>query len=140
MDRKNNPQSPQLTDSTVDRSQQCLPPQRRQTPAGHATGAAGEQDDQASDAWSGQHGLAVVEQHFMTDSRGEHVVDLLQPSKLGLEVAHTSLKAAHLRNHEGIWPANMAKQSLRHCLRSSTLSDQSGRARRNAITQQVARK
>jgi hypothetical protein len=26
----------------------------------------------------------------------------------------------------------MAKQSLRHCLRSSTLSDQSGRARGNA--------
>jgi len=76
----------------------------------------------------------------MTDSCGEHVVDLLQPGKLGLKVAYTSLEAAHLRNHAGIWPANMAKQSLRHCLRSSTLSDQSGRARRNAETRQVARK
>src|SRR5260370_21517374 len=74
----------------------------------------------------------MIEQHFMTDPGGEHVVDFLQPGKLGLKVTHASLEAAHLRNHAGIWPANMAKQSLRHCLRSSTLSDQSGRARRNA--------
>jgi hypothetical protein len=64
----------------------------------------------------------------------------LQPGKLGLKVTYTSLETAHLRNHAGIWPANMAKQSLRHCLRSSTLSDQSGRARGNAETRQVARK
>ena len=68
----------------------------------------------------------------MADSRGEHVIDLLQPGKLGFKVTYPSLKATHLINHAGIRPANMAKQSLRHCLRSSTLSDQSGRARGNA--------
>ena len=76
----------------------------------------------------------------MTDSRGEHVIYLLQPGKLGLKITHTSLQAAYFRSHAGIWPANMAKQSLRHCLRSSTLSDQSGRARKNAETLLVARK
>ncbi len=77
----------------------------------------------------------------MTDSGSEHVVDFLKPGKLGLQVTNASLQPAHLRNHAGIRPANMAKQSLRHCLRSSTLSDQSGRARRNAgKTRQVARR
>jgi hypothetical protein len=42
---------------------------------------------------------------------------------------HTLLKAAHLRNHAVIRPANVTEYCLRHCKRSSTLSDQSGRAR-----------
>ena len=50
-------------------------------------------------------------------------------SIVGFEVTYSSLQSAHLRHHAGIRPAYMAKQSLRHCLRSSTLSDQSGRAR-----------
>ncbi len=65
----------------------------------------------------------------MTDSGSEHVIDFLKPSKLGLKIMYASLQSAYFRNHAGIRPANMAKQSLRHCLRSSTLSDQSGRAR-----------
>src|SRR5579859_810806 len=64
---------------------------------------------------SGQRGFALLEQHLVTDARGEHVVDFLKPGKLGLKVTYSSLQPAHLRNHAGIWPANMAKQSLRHC-------------------------
>jgi len=51
----------------------------------------------------------------VTDSGSEHVVDFLQPGKLGLKIAHTTLETAYFRNHAGIRPANMAKQSLRHC-------------------------
>jgi hypothetical protein len=47
--------------------------------------------DQVSDTWSGQYRLAIIEQHLMTDSGGEHVVYLLQPGKLGLKITHTSL-------------------------------------------------
>ncbi len=65
----------------------------------------------------------------MTDSRREHVVYFLEPSKLGFKITYSPLQSAYFRCHAGIRPANMAKQSLRHCLRSSTLSDQSGRAR-----------
>jgi hypothetical protein len=39
--------------------------------------------------------LAIIEQHFMTDSRGQYVVNLLKPSKLGLEVADAPLQAAY---------------------------------------------
>jgi hypothetical protein len=77
----------------------------------------------------GESRLAIIEQHFMADTGSEYVVDLLQPGKLGFKVTHTPLETAYFRHHAGIWPADMAKQSLRHCLRSSTLSDQSGRAR-----------
>ena len=76
----------------------------------------------------------------MSDTGGEYVIDLLKPGKLGLQVTHSSLKPAYLRDHARVWPANMAKQSLRHCLRSSTLSDQSGRAHRYAKTRLAARK
>src|SRR5215472_1228934 len=65
----------------------------------------------------------------MTDSGSEHVVHFLQPGKLGFKITDAPLQPAYFRNHAGVRPANMAKQSLRHCLRSSTLSDQSGRAR-----------
>jgi hypothetical protein len=63
----------------------------------------------------GESRLAVVKQHFMTDSGSEHVIYFLQPGKLGFKIAHTPLQSAHFGNHAGIRPANMAKQSLRHC-------------------------
>src|SRR5262249_61358685 len=52
-----------------------------------------------------------------------------KPGELGLQVLHALLEAAHLREHAGIRPANVAENSLRHCSGSSTLSDQSGRTR-----------
>jgi hypothetical protein len=64
---------------------------------------------------SGQRRLALFEQNFVTDSRREHIINFLQPSKLGLKIANSSLKTAYFRNHAGVRPANMAKQSLRHC-------------------------
>jgi hypothetical protein len=42
-----------------------------------------------------QSWLAVVEQHFMTDSSCEYVVDLLKSSKLDLEVMYSPLQAAY---------------------------------------------
>jgi len=39
--------------------------------------------------------LAIIEQHFMTDSRSQYVVDLLKPSKLGLEVADAPLQTTY---------------------------------------------
>src|SRR6516162_3820717 len=63
----------------------------------------------------------------MTDPGREHVILFLQPGKLGFQVLDSPLQAAHLREHAGIRPADVAKKSLRHCSGSSTLSDQSGR-------------
>jgi hypothetical protein len=68
----------------------------------------------------------------MADFGSEYVVLFLEPGKLGFQITYTLLKATHLRDHAGIRPADVAVQSLRHCLRSSTLSDQSGRACINA--------
>src|SRR5579859_2760325 len=77
--------------------------------------AAGRWGCSGASSWSGQRGFALLEQHLVTDARGEHIVDFLKPGKLGLKVTYSSLQPAHLRDHAGIWPANMAKQSLRHC-------------------------
>ena len=70
----------------------------------------------------GQGRLPLVEQYLVADAGSEHVVDLLQPGELGFQVAYSSLQAAHLRDDARIRPANVAEQSLRHCLRSSALS------------------
>jgi hypothetical protein len=42
------------------------------------------------------------------------------------------LKATHFISHAGIRPADVAVKSLRHFLRSSTLSNQGGRTREHA--------
>jgi hypothetical protein len=40
--------------------------------------------------------------------RGKHFVFLVQPDKLGFEFPYSLLKAAHLRDHAGIRPADVA--------------------------------
>ena len=41
-------------------------------------------------------------------SRAQHVIVRLQPDELGFQVAYLLLKAAHLGEHAGIWPADVA--------------------------------
>jgi hypothetical protein len=65
----------------------------------------------------------------MPNFRSERVVLFLKPDQRSLQVTHTLLKSAHFCDHAGIRPADVAEYRLRHCKRSSTLSDQSGRAR-----------
>jgi hypothetical protein len=50
----------------------------------------------------GESGLAIVEQHFMTDTGSEYVVDFLEPGKLGFKVTHPPLETAYFRHHAGI--------------------------------------
>jgi len=80
----------------------------------------------------GEHGLANRHQQVVAHFRSECVIFFLKPDNRSLQVVHTLLKAAHLRNHAVIRPANVTEYCLRHCKRSSTLSDQSGRARTDA--------
>jgi hypothetical protein len=64
---------------------------------------------------SGKRGLAVRHQHaVMRRLRGQRVILLLEPHKLGFQVSNALLEAAHLRYHAGIGTANVAEKSLRH--------------------------
>jgi hypothetical protein len=45
----------------------------------------------------------------MPQFSGEYIVLVLKPGKLGLQVAYSLLKAAHLRDHAVIRPADVAK-------------------------------
>jgi hypothetical protein len=44
---------------------------------------------------SGQNRLTIVEQHVMADAGSEHIVDFLQPGKLGFKIAYSPLEAAY---------------------------------------------
>jgi len=44
----------------------------------------------------------------VADFCGEHVFLLLEPRKLGFQVTHTPLQAAHLGDNAGIKPADVA--------------------------------
>ena len=68
----------------------------------------------------------------MVAARSKRVVFFLEPSKLGFQVTHALLKAAHFGDHARIWTADVAENSLRHGRRSSTLSDQSGHTHEHA--------
>ncbi len=77
----------------------------------------------------------------MADFRGKRIIFFLKPDKGSLQVTHSLLKAAHFRDHARIRAADVAEYSLRHCKRSSTLSDQSGRARVLALrTRSITRR
>jgi hypothetical protein len=62
----------------------------------------------ASARLSGKRGLADADQQVVSYLGGEHVVLLVQPGKLGLEVTYSLLKAAHLRDHARIRSADVA--------------------------------
>jgi hypothetical protein len=45
----------------------------------------------------------------MTSRSHEHIVLVLKPSKLGFQVTYSLLQAAHLCDHAGIRPADVAE-------------------------------
>ena len=87
----------------------------------------------------GERRLADRNQQVMADFRSKCIVLFLKPDQGSLQVSHTLLKAAHFRDHARIRAADVAEYSLRHCKRSSTLSDQSGRARDDAYRRAALR-
>jgi hypothetical protein len=61
---------------------------------------------------SGEGRLALPisnEQFFWSDFCSKRVVHVLEPDKLSLQVTYSLLKAAHLRDDAGIWPADVAE-------------------------------
>jgi hypothetical protein len=59
---------------------------------------------------SGERRLALQNQHvILVTASGKRVVLFLEPHKLGFQVANTLLKTAHLRDHAGIWTADVAE-------------------------------
>ena len=81
-----------------------------------------------------EHWLASRNQQVVASLRSKRVVFFLEPDELCFQVANALLEAAHLGNHPRIWTADVAEYSLRHRKRSSTQSDQSEHAHKNAET------
>ena len=53
--------------------------------------------------------LPISNEQFGADFRSKRVVHVLEPDQLSLQVAYSLLKAAHLRDDAGIWPADVAE-------------------------------
>jgi hypothetical protein len=69
-------------------------------------------DDYSGTSTSGEGRLALPisnEQFFWSDFCSKRVVHVLEPDKLSLQVTYSLLKAAHLRDDAGIWPADVAE-------------------------------
>jgi hypothetical protein len=67
-------------------------------------------DDYSGTSGEGRLALPISnEQFFWSDFCGKRVVHVLEPDKLSLQVAYSLLKAAHLRDDAGIWPADVAE-------------------------------
>jgi hypothetical protein len=59
---------------------------------------------------SDERGLAFRDQHVLVGSHNrKRVIRLLEPNKLGFQVAYSLLEAAHLGNDAGIGTADVAK-------------------------------
>jgi hypothetical protein len=70
----------------------------------------GTSDDYSGTSGEGRLALPISnEQFFWSDFRSKRVVHVLEPDKLSLQVAYSLLKAAHLRDDAGIWPADVAE-------------------------------
>ena len=57
----------------------------------------------------GRFALPISNKQFWSDFRSKRVVHVLEPDKLSLQVTYSLLKAAHLRDDAGIWPADVAE-------------------------------
>ena len=53
--------------------------------------------------------LPISNEQFGADFRSKRVIHVLEPDQLSLQVAYSLLKAAHLRDDAGIWPADVAE-------------------------------
>jgi hypothetical protein len=60
---------------------------------------------------SGKRGLAVENEHVLVvrQPRSEGVILVLEPHKLGFQVANALLETAHFRDHTRIGTADVAK-------------------------------
>jgi hypothetical protein len=59
---------------------------------------------------SDERGLAFRDQHVLVGSLNrKRVIRLLEPNKLGFQVAYSLLEAAHLGNDAGIGTADVAE-------------------------------
>jgi hypothetical protein len=58
---------------------------------------------------SGEHRLPGPNQQVTADLRGKRVLLILKPDKLGFQIAHALLEAAHLGDHAEIGPADVAE-------------------------------
>lgn len=63
------------------------------------------------DAGSGECGLPFVtsDEQLVASLGREHIVLLVQPGELSFQVTHSPLEAAHLIQHTGIRPADVAE-------------------------------
>jgi hypothetical protein len=60
---------------------------------------------------SGERGLVIENEHVLVvrKPRSKGVVLVLEPNKLGFQVANTLLETAHFRDHTRIWTADVAE-------------------------------
>ena len=73
-------------------------------------GASLIRDDYIGTSGEGRLALPISnEQFFWSDFCSKRVVHVLEPDKLSLQVTYSLLKAAHLRDDAGIWPADVAE-------------------------------
>jgi hypothetical protein len=57
----------------------------------------------------GRLALPISNEQFGSDFCSKRIVHVLEPDKLSLQVTYSLLKAAHLRDDAGIWPADVAE-------------------------------
>jgi hypothetical protein len=74
-----------------------------------ATGASLVRRDYSGTSGEGRLALPISNEQFGSDFRSKRIVHVLEPDKLSLQVAYSLLKAAHLRDDAGIWPADVAE-------------------------------
>jgi hypothetical protein len=74
-----------------------------------ATGASLVRRDYSGTSGEGRLALPISNEQFWSDFCSKRIVDVLEPDKLSLQVAYSLLKAAHLRDDAGIWPADVAE-------------------------------
>jgi hypothetical protein len=60
---------------------------------------------------SGKRGLAVENEHVLVvrQPRSKRIVLVLEPSKLGFQVANTLLETTHFGDHTRVWTADVAE-------------------------------
>jgi hypothetical protein len=66
-------------------------------------------DNYGGPSGEGRFTFPISNKHFWSDFRSKRVVHVLEPDQLGLQVAYSLLKAAHLRDDAGIRPADVAE-------------------------------
>ena len=72
-------------------------------------GASLVRGDYSGTSGEGRLALPISDKQFGSDFRSKLVVHVLESDELSLQVTYSLLKAAHLRDDAGIWPADVAE-------------------------------